>query len=77
MPKTIISDTSCLIILSNIGALDILQKLYGQVFTTIDIANEYGEPLSRWLEIIKVQDESKQELLELQLDKGESSAIAL
>jgi predicted nucleic acid-binding protein len=33
MPKTIISDTSCFIILSNIGALDILQKVYRQIIS--------------------------------------------
>ena len=34
MPKTIISDTSCFIILSNIGELDLLQKVYGHIITT-------------------------------------------
>jgi predicted nucleic acid-binding protein len=77
MPKTIISDTSCLIVLSNIGELDLLQKLYGQVITTIDIATEYGETLPEWVKIVQVTDPYKQALLELQIDKGESSAIAL
>jgi predicted nucleic acid-binding protein len=40
MPKTIISDTSCFIILTNIGELDLLHKVYGQILTTIDIAIE-------------------------------------
>lgn len=77
MPKTIISDTSCLIILTNIGELELLQKLYGKITTTIDIATEYGEPFPEWIEIENVTDKSKQQLLELQIDKGESSAIAL
>lgn len=77
MPKTIISDTSCLIILSNIGELDLLHKVYGQIVTTIEIAIEYGEPLPQWIEIVKVNDPYKQQLLEMQIDKGESSAIAL
>lgn len=77
MPKTIISDTSCFIILTNIGELELLHKLYGQVVTTIDIASEYGETLPGWVEIVTVTDKSKQQLLELQIDKGESSAIAL
>jgi hypothetical protein len=38
MPKTIISDTSCFIILSKINELDLLYKVYGQITTTIDIA---------------------------------------
>ena len=45
--------------------------------TTIDIATEYGETLPEWVSIFQVKDVSKQQLLELQLDKGESSAIAL
>jgi predicted nucleic acid-binding protein len=45
MHKTIISDTSCFIILSKIEELDLLQKLYGQIVTTLDIAEEFGEKL--------------------------------
>ena len=77
MHKTIISDTSCFIILTNIGELDLLHKVYGQIVTTIDIANEFGEPLPDWVEIISVKDQLKQQLLEMKIDKGESSAIAL
>lgn len=77
MPKTIISDTSCFIILSNIGELELLHQVYGEIITTLDIAIEYGEPLPDWVEIRKVIDVTKQQLLELQIDKGESSAIAL
>ena len=77
MPKTIISDTSCFIILTNIGELELLHKLYGQVITTIDIALEFDEPLPEWVEIVSVSDKYRQQLLEMQIDKGESSAIAL
>lgn len=77
MHKIIISDTSCFIILTNIGELELLHKLYGQITTTIDIATEFGEPLPDWVEIATVTDKAKQQLLELQIDKGESSAIAL
>jgi predicted nucleic acid-binding protein len=77
MHKTIISDTSCLIILTNIGEIELLHKVYGQIVTTIDIATEYGETLPEWVEIASVVDKSKQILLEMQIDKGESSAIAL
>ena len=77
MHKTIISDTSCLIILTNIGELDLLHKVYGLIVTTIEIANEYGEILPSWVEIETVKDKYRQQLLEMQIDKGESSAIAL
>lgn len=77
MPKTIISDTSCFIILTNIGELELLHKVYGQITTTIDIATEFGEVLPDWVEIATVVDKYSQQLLEMQIDKGESSAIAL
>lgn len=77
MPKIIISDTSCLIILNKIGELELLKEIYSEITTTSDIANEYGDPLSNWVKISNVKDITKQQLLELQIDKGESSAIAL
>ena len=77
MHKTIISDTSCFIILSKIGELELLHKLYGQIVTTLDIAEEYGDTLPNWVIIEKVSDKYKQRILEMQIDKGESSAIAL
>jgi len=77
MPKIIISDTSCFIILTKIGALDLLHKVYGQILTTSDIAEEFGEKLPEWVIVVDVLDKYKQKILELQIDKGESSAIAL
>ena len=77
MRKTIISDTSCFIILSNIGELELLHLVYGQIITTSDIAEEFGDKLPDWVEIVAVKDKIRQQLLEMQIDKGESSAIAL
>lgn len=70
MHKTIISDTSCFIILTNIGELELLRKVYGQIVTTPDIASEYGETLPEWIEIVAVKDKYRQQLLEMQIDKG-------
>lgn len=77
MPETIISDTSCFIILTNIDALYLLNAVYGQVVTTPEIANEYGEAFPEWVKITSVRDKYKQQLIEMQIDKGEASAIAL
>lgn len=77
MHKTIVSDTSCFIILTNINELDILHKVYQKILTTQEIAIEYGEALPDWVEIVTVKDKYRQQLLEMQIDKGESSAIAL
>lgn len=77
MPKPIISDTSCFIVLSNIGELELLRKVYGQVITTPEVMMEYGEALPSWVEINAAGDRYAQQVLELQLDIGEASAIAL
>lgn len=77
MPNTIISDTSCFIILSKIGELTLLKSLFGQIITTPEIAREFGEDLPDWVIIHQVKDPYRQQLLEMQIDKGESSAIAL
>lgn len=77
MHKTIISDTSCFIILSNIGELELLHRVYGEIITTLEIATEFGEVLPEWVLIKSAKDNYRQQLLEMQIDKGESSAIAL
>ena len=77
MPKVIISDTSCLIILTKIGELDLLRQLYKTVAITQDILLEYGEHLPDWIEVQQAKDHYRQQLLEMQIDKGEAGAIAL
>ena len=77
MPKTIISDTSCFIILNNIGELDLLQRVYGIIITTPEIADEFGEQFPSWVDIRSAPNGYYQQILELQIDKGEASAIAL
>ncbi|HLG03556.1 MAG TPA: DUF3368 domain-containing protein [Bacteroidia bacterium] len=77
MLRTIIADTSCFIILSKIDQLDILKKVYKSVTTTFEVAKEFGDTLPDWVEIASPKDKSKQRILEIQLDIGEASAIAL
>jgi predicted nucleic acid-binding protein len=77
MPKVVVSDTSCFIILTNIGELDLLRDLYGKILTTVDVAGEFGEQLPDWVVISSPIDKQKQQLLELHVDKGEASAIVL
>lgn len=61
MHKIIISDTSCLILLSKINELEILQKVYSKVTITPEISFEFGEHLPPWVEIIPVKDLEKNE----------------
>lgn len=77
MPKIIIADTSCLIILSKIGELAILRKLYGEILITKTIQKEFGKKLPKWINIAGIHDIERQKILELQVDEGEASAITL
>ena len=76
MPKTIISDTSCIILLDKIGELEILNHLFGTIVTTQEVAEEFGQQLPSWFEIQKPKDKNYQSILEASVDKGEASAIA-
>ncbi len=77
MHKAIISDTSCLILLDKIGELEILNKLFGIIFTTPEVANEFGLPLPSWIELKQPLENTYQSIIEASIDKGEASAIAL
>ena len=77
MPKIVISDTSTLIIFHKINSFDLLEKVYGELITTPEIAKEFGENLPKWIIIQSVNDKKYQEFLETQVDLGEASAIAL
>ncbi len=77
MPKIVISDTSTLILFHKIEELNLLQKVYSELITTPEIAEEFGEKLPDWIKIQPVSDKKYQILLETQVDYGEASAIAL
>jgi len=77
MPNTIISDSSCLIVFDNMDELEILNKLYGKIITTKEVAKEYRKTLPEWFEIQAVKNKKYQTELESIIDKGEASAIAL
>jgi predicted nucleic acid-binding protein len=78
MPNiTVIADTSCLIALSKIEAIELLNELYEEIYITEEIALEFGESLPEWVIIENVKNKKYQQLLDLYLDLGEASAIAL
>ena len=76
MPN-IISNTSCLILLDNINALDILQKLYQNIYLTEEVAQEYGKPLEGRMHVVTVKDKNYLRILNTSVDLGEASTIAL
>lgn len=77
MPKLIIADTSCLLVLNAIDELQLLEKMYTKVFITSEIKDEYEYPLPNWILVIQPVNKLIQQTLVLQVDKGEASAIAL
>jgi predicted nucleic acid-binding protein len=77
MQKVIIADTSCLIILDKIGELILLNKLFGQIIVTRDIALEFINELPDWFTIQEPTNKTYKKILEASLDKGEASAMAL
>jgi predicted nucleic acid-binding protein len=58
MPKVIISDTSCLIILTKIGEIDLLRQLYKTVTITqnMDKIRETNFRISEELEQISLKE---------------------
>ncbi len=77
MERTIICDTSCLLVLEEIKKLDILREIFTEIITTPQVEKEFEYPLPEWIRIQQVSNYQKQiELLAL-LDLGEASAIAL
>lgn len=77
MHKLVISDTSCLIILQKVNRLDLLKAIFNEIIVTEEIKAEFGESLPEWVVVTKVIDKKRQKVLELDLDPGEASAIAL
>ena len=77
MHNVVIADTSCFILLVKIKELDLLRNTYDRVFTTPEIAAEFGEKLPSWIIVQDVANKKLLHQLEAEIDLGEASAIAL
>ncbi len=75
--RKVISNTSCLIALTNIQKLYILHSLYEAIYITPEVRAEFGESIPNWITVVSVKDASKTKLILGTLDLGESSSIAL
>lgn len=75
--EIIISDTSCLILLNSIDAIDLLKKVADDIYITPTINMEFGKKLPKWIKVKAPKNKNFKEVLELDLDPGEASAIAL
>lgn len=76
MPK-VIPDTSCLILLRKIGALNLLDQLYDEVLITETVLREFKELVSIPYKLAKIENTDFFKLLSLQLDPGEASVICM
>lgn len=76
MHSVIVSDTSCLILLSKIGELELLEKLFGKITITKTVQVEFKDPLPEWI-TIKNPSSNLHKGLEYILDPGEASSIGL
>jgi len=52
----VVADTSCLIALSKIGAIELLEKLYREIYITEEIAKEFGDGLPHWIIVEEVKN---------------------
>lgn len=77
MPERIvIADTSCLIILTSIGELDLLREVFGEVAITEEISKEFGDKTPTWIKILQAPS-NLSKALKATIDEGEASAVAL
>ncbi|TAK35836.1 MAG: DUF3368 domain-containing protein [Saprospiraceae bacterium] len=73
----VISYTSCLIALYDIGEMELLSKIFDEVWVTQEVENEFNPVLPDWISVKEVQDKARQAEFEIAVDPGEASAIAL
>ena len=73
----VIADFSSLIAFVAIGELDLLVKLYHKVINTDVVRQEIHADLPNWIEVSSNYDLTQFQILQLELDPGEASAIAL
>ncbi|TGM71711.1 DUF3368 domain-containing protein [Leptospira meyeri] len=73
----VISNTSCLILLSKIQQFGILKSLYNSIIITDTVKTEFGENIPDFIKVKNPKQEFSVKSLEQILDSGEASTIAL
>lgn len=51
MHSIIVSDASCLILFYKIGEFELLKTLFGKIFITETVFQEFNRPIPNWIEI--------------------------
>lgn len=77
MPDCVIVDASVLIILDKLGQIDLLQKIYPNIFTTPEVSQEFNKPLPEWIKIESIQNQKYLKFIQTRVDLGEATVIAL
>lgn len=75
--RRVIPDTSCLILLKKIGALELLSQLYDEILITETVLEEFKESLPNSFKVVPFKDRDFFSILCQQLDPGEASVISL
>ncbi len=76
MTEPVVADSTCLIGLERIDALDILPALFEPIFIPPEVEREFGVTLP-WLRTEVAVDQALVAALKLLVDDGEAEAIAL
>ena len=74
---TVISDTSCFILLEKINELALLKECFRVVYTMPTVAAEFGISLPDWVQVRDVMDKTYLKGISNLADPGEISVIAL
>ena len=77
MKTIIISDTSCLIALFDIGELELLRKIFEEVCVTPEVEREFNPQLPDWISVREVKNKALEAEFGKIVDPGEASAVAL
>jgi predicted nucleic acid-binding protein len=75
--RTIITDTSCLILYDKINELDILRRTFSSLIVTPQVAEEFGDELPDWIKVEPIRDTEQYTQLIDDLGQGEASSIVL
>ena len=75
--RIVIADASCLIALDNVSEIELLNKLYKQIFVTPEVAGEVGDSLPDWVDTRSSSNRTLIDQLSATLEIGEATSIAL
>lgn len=74
--EIVIADSTCLIVLSKIGSLELLHQTYGTIIITPEIHEEFAEELRSWIRVVDLAIMNVPRMPS-SLGRGEKSAIHL